>query len=114
MGRRAGENDQRAGERCGRPGQCREAFRGRHRPRLGQRLAPGKSGNRKPQSLHKAFPCVLTGHVTKMYETFNSRSFGGKGFAISDEQFEDTKKLLGREPYGYEEFVKAEVAEWTK
>ena len=49
-----------------------------------------------------------------MYETFNAKSFGGKGFAISEEQFEDTKKLLGREPRGYEEFVKAEVAEWTK
>ena len=51
---------------------------------------------------------------TKMYETFNLRSFNGKGFAISDEEFEDTKRLLGREPNGYEDFVKAEVAEWTK
>lgn len=56
----------------------------------------------------------LTGHVLKMYETFNSKNFHGKGFAISEEEFEDTKRLLGREPYGYEEFVKAEAAEWTK
>lgn len=49
-----------------------------------------------------------------MYETFNSKNFHGKGFAISEEEFEDTKRLLGREPDGYEEFVKAEAAEWTK
>ena len=49
-----------------------------------------------------------------MYETFNSQCFFGKSFAISDEQFEDSRKLLGREPNGYEEFVKAEIAAWTK
>ena len=49
-----------------------------------------------------------------MYETFNAKSFGGKGFAISEEQFADTKRLLGREPRGYEEFVEAEGKEWRK
>ena len=50
----------------------------------------------------------------KMFEAFNSRTFNGKGFAMSDEEFETQKRLLGREPSGYEDFVKAEVAEWTK
>lgn len=49
-----------------------------------------------------------------MYEAFNSRSFHGKGFALSDDDFENQKKLLGREPSGYEDFVKAEAAEWTR
>ena len=50
-----------------------------------------------------------------MYEAFNGHSFsGGKGFAMSDEEFETQKRLLGREPRGYEEFVKAEAAEWTQ
>lgn len=33
---------------------------------------------------------------------------------MSDEEFENQKKLLGREPRGYEEFVKTEADQWTK
>ena len=64
--------------------------------------------------MHDRTVPLLTGLCAQMYETFNFKNFNGKGFAISEEQFEDTKKLLGREPSGYEDFVKAEVAEWTK
>lgn len=49
-----------------------------------------------------------------MYEAFNSQSFYGKDFAMSDEDFKTQKRLLGRELSGYEDFIKAEVAEWTR
>ena len=49
-----------------------------------------------------------------MYEVFNHQCFYGKGFAFNDEEFEAQKRLLGREPSSYEDFVKAEVAAWTK
>ena len=50
----------------------------------------------------------------QMYEVFNHQCFYGKGFAFNDEEFEAQKKLLGREPSSYEDFVKTEVAAWTK
>ena len=50
----------------------------------------------------------------QMYEVFNQQCFYGKGFAFNDEEFEAQKKLLGREPSSYEDFIKAEVAAWTK
>ena len=50
----------------------------------------------------------------QMYEVFNQQCFYGKGFAFNDEEFEAQKRLLGREPISYEDFVKAEVAAWTK
>ena len=50
----------------------------------------------------------------KMYQVFNDQCFDGKGFAFSDEEYENQKKLLGREPRNYEEFVEAEVEAWTQ
>lgn len=80
---------------------------------MGSGLALGKSGGHEFTHYFEVF-WSADRFCTKMYETFNSKNFHGKGFAISEEEFEDTKRLLGREPDGYEEFVKAEAAEWTK
>ena len=50
----------------------------------------------------------------QMYEVFNHQCFYGKGFAFNDEEFDAQRRLLGREPSSYEDFVKAEVAAWTQ
>lgn len=44
-----------------------------------------------------------------MYELFEKIKF-----AMSDEEYETQKELLGKEPSSYEEFVKRTGAEWKK
>ncbi|KAI4107563.1 MAG: hypothetical protein L6R37_001523 [Teloschistes peruensis] len=47
--------------------------------------------------------------VRMMYELFEKIKF-----AMSDEEYETQKELLGKEPSSYEEFVKRTGAEWKK
>ena len=42
-----------------------------------------------------------------MYEVFRKQPFG-----MTEDQFEEQKRLLGREPSNYEEFVREEAAAW--
>lgn len=44
-----------------------------------------------------------------MYELF-----GKMAFALTDEEYETQKELLGKEPNDYEEFAKKTGAEWIK
>ena len=67
------------------------------------------------ESSYTFFPLFFTKQsCAQMYEVFNQQCFYGKGFAFNDEDFEAQKRLLGREPSSYEDFVKAEVKAWTK
>ncbi|KAL9129305.1 MAG: hypothetical protein Q9217_002216 [Psora testacea] len=49
-----------------------------------------------------------------MFDLFEEKLFNGKGFSLSDDEYEDQKRLLGREPIGYEEWVERHAAEWKR